>query len=210
MKVPGRTSIQDAYGDAETRSAIKLVTLAPELEGSEEQIRCLSEQEDIVVSIGHSAADFDTGLAAIKAGAKALTHVFNAMSPLHHRSPGLAGLVASPEAPYFSLIADGIHLHPATLTMAFRSNPQRCILITDSVEMAGMPDGIYPGHAQVPHPQRKTGNKVTIDGTDTLVGSCSGLDECVRNLKSWSGCSLPEAVRCVTENVAGLMGDTTR
>ena len=210
MKVPGQTTIQDAYGDAETRSAIKLVTIAPELEGSEEQIRCLSKQENVVVSIGHSAADFDTGLAAIKAGAKALTHVFNAMSPLHHRSPGLAGLVASPEAPYFSLIADGIHLHPATLTMAFRSNPQRCILITDSVEMAGMPDGIYPGHAQVPHPQRKTGNKVTIDGTDTLVGSCSGLDECVRNLWHWSGCNLPEAVRCATENVAGLMGDMTR
>ena len=210
MKVPGRTSIEDAYGDTETRSAIKLVTLAPELEGSEEKIRYLSEQENIVVSIGHSAADFDTGLAAIKAGAKALTHVFNAMSPLHHRSPGLAGLVTSPEAPYFSLIADGIHLHPATLTMAFRSNPQRCILITDSVEMAGMPDGVYPGHAQVPHPQRKLGNKVTIDGTDTLVGSCSGLDECVRNLRHWSGCTLPEAVRCATENVAGLMGDMTR
>ena len=68
----------------------------------------------------------------------------------------------------------------------------------------------YPGHAQVPHPQRKQGNKVTIDGTDTLVGSCSGLDECVRNLWQWSGCSLPEAVRCATENIAGLMGDMRR
>ena len=131
MKVPARTSIEETYGDAETRSAIKMITLAPELEGSEDRIKTLSEQDGIVVSIGHSGADFDTGLTALKAGARALTHVFNAMNPLHHRLPGLAGLIASPEAPYFSLIADGIHLHPATLTMAFRSNPQRCILITD-------------------------------------------------------------------------------
>lgn len=73
-----------------------------------------------------------------------------------------------------------------------------------------MPDGIYPGHAQVPYPQMKSGNRVTIDGTDTLVGSCSGIDECVRNLQQWSGCGLPEAVRCATENVVGLMGDKTR
>lgn len=125
------TSTEEAYGNAETRSSIKMITLAPELEGSEERIKALSEQDGIVVSIGHSVADFDTGLAVLKAGARGLTHVFNAMNPLHHRSPGLAGLIASPEAPYFSLIADGIHLHPATLTMAFRSNPQRCILITD-------------------------------------------------------------------------------
>ena len=91
--------------------------------------------------------------------------------------------------------------------MAFRSNPERCVLITDSIEMAGMPDGVYPGNAQVPHPQRKEGNKVTIDGTDTLIGSCSSIDECVRNLKQWSDCSLPEAVSCATENIAKLMGE---
>ena len=141
MRDPARTCSEDIYGDSQTRSAIKLITLAPELEGSQDQIISLSEQDGIVVSIGHSSADFDTGVGALKAGARLLTHVFNAMNPLHHRSPGLAGLIASPEAPYFSLIADGIHLHPATLTMAFRSNPQRCILITDSIEMAGMPDG---------------------------------------------------------------------
>ena len=121
------------------------------------------------------------------------------MEPFNHRSPGLAGLISSPQKPYYSMIADGIHLHPAVVSMAFRANPERCILITDSVEMAGKPDGVYPGHAQVPHVQKKVGNKVTIDGTDTLIGSCIGLDECVRNLVSYSGCSLAEAIRCVTE-----------
>lgn len=130
------------------------------------------------------------------------------MPPLHHREPGLAGLISGPEAeaPYYSLIADGIHLHPATAALAFRANPRRAILITDAIELAGLDDGVYPGHAQIPHAQRKDGNRVTIDGTDTLIGSCCSLDECVRNLVKFSGCELAEAVRCVTENVADLMG----
>ena len=206
MQTPSQTSIEQLYGDDDSVSAIKMVTLAPELDGSTKLIEELTKGHDIRVSLGHSAANFDTGLAALKAGATSLTHVFNAMNPLHHRSPGLAGLIASEESPYFSLIADGIHLHAATLAMAFHANPYKCILITDSVEMAGLADGLYPGHAQIPHQQRKRGNQVTIEGTDTLIGSCSSLDECVRNLKQWSGCSLAQAVQCATENIAKMMG----
>ena len=198
--------MQEIYGAANVDSSIKMVTLAPELEGSTEIIKCLAKEYGITVSLGHSAADFETGLEALKNGAKSLTHVFNAMAPLNHRLPGLAGLFGTLHGPYYSVIPDGIHLHPAIVSMAFRANPEKCILITDSIEMAGMPDGLYPEHAQIPHMQRKLGNRVTIDGTDTLIGSCIGLDECVRNLRLFSGCSLAEAVRCVTENVASLMG----
>ncbi len=210
MLNPNSSSPTAVYGESNVRSNIKMVTLAPELPGSLELIRTLTRDHSVVVSLGHSAAAYECGLEALQAGAQTLTHVFNAMNPLHHRTPGLAGLISSPEAPFYSLIPDGIHLHPATLTMAFRANPERCILITDSIEMAGLPDGLYPGHSQIPHGQRKEGNKVTIDGTDTLIGSCSSIDECVRNLMKWSGCSLPEAVRCVTENVANLMKDNER
>ncbi|KAL8730270.1 MAG: hypothetical protein Q9166_004153 [cf. Caloplaca sp. 2 TL-2023] len=206
QEMPSQSSVEQIYGDHDRISSIKMVTLAPELEGSTQLIEHLTKEHNIKVSLGHSAADFDTGLAALQAGATTMTHVFNAMNPLHHRSPGLAGLMASGVAPYFSVIADGIHLHPATLTMAFRADPQRCILITDSIEMAGLPDGLYAGHAQIPHQQRKDGNKVTIDGTDTLIGSCSSIDECVRKLKQWSGCTLAEAVQCATENIANMMG----
>ncbi|KAL8651143.1 MAG: hypothetical protein Q9226_004836 [Calogaya cf. arnoldii] len=206
MQIPSRTTIGQLYGDDDSVSAIKMVTLAPELDGSTKLIEELTKGHDIRVSLGHSAADFDTGLAALKAGATTMTHVFNAMNPLHHRSPGLAGLIASGESPYFSLIADGIHIHAATLAMAFHANPQKCILITDSVEMAGLADGLYPGHAQIPHQQRKQGNRVTIEGTDTLIGSCSSLDECIRNLMQWSGCSLAQAIQCGTENIARMMG----
>lgn len=206
MQTPSQSSLEETYGGEAALSAVKMVTLAPELEGSTALTETLSQTHNIVVSLGHSEADYDTGQTALQAGATALTHVYNAMPPLHHRTPGLTGLITSPSAPYYSLIADGIHLHPAILTLAYRCNPTRCVLITDAVEMAGMPDGVYPGHAQVPHPQRKQGNRVTIEGTETLIGSCCGLDECVRNLAAWSECGLPAAVRCATENIAGLMG----
>ncbi|KAI4198685.1 MAG: hypothetical protein LQ346_002705, partial [Caloplaca aetnensis] len=209
MQTPSESPVDEIYGPV--TSPMKLITLAPELPRSANLIPYLTQSQNIRVSLGHSAASYETGLSALAAGATCLTHVFNAMEPLHHRSPGLAGLIAlpsfhseehnehhkgkpPPEPPYFSLIPDGIHLHPATLTLAFRSSPHKCILITDSIEVAGLPDGLYPGNAQIAHPQRKAGNRVTIEGTDTLIGSCCSIDECVRNLVRWSGCELAEAV----------------
>lgn len=116
------------------------------------------------------------------------------------------GLISDPSPPYFSIIADAIHLHPRVVALAYRSSPSHCILITDSVELSGLPDGIHPGHAQVPFNQVKFGNKVTIENTDTLIGTCIGLDECVRNLMVWASLKIEEAVSCVTENVAAAMG----
>lgn len=92
------------------------------------------------------------------------------------------------------------------MALAYRSSPSYCILITDSIELSGLPDGIHPGHAQIPFKQLKIGNKVTIEGTDTLIGTCIGLDECVRNLMTWAGIPVEQAVKCVTENVADAMG----
>ncbi|KAL9001948.1 MAG: hypothetical protein Q9188_005092, partial [Gyalolechia gomerana] len=184
MQIPSQSALSDIYG---TTSSIELVTIGPELPGSTDLIADLAKSRNIRVSLGHSAATYATGHAALNSGATCLTHVFNAMDPLHHRSPGLAGLIAlpssssseeangnerakakvNPEPPYYSIIADGIHLHPSTLTLAFRSHPQKCILITDSVELAGLPDGLHQGNAQIPHQQRKLGNRVTIEGTET-------------------------------------------
>jgi N-acetylglucosamine-6-phosphate deacetylase len=118
----------------------------------------------------------------------------------------LISLPSPAAAPYFSLIADSIHLHPRIVGLTYHSNPSHCILITDSIELSGLPDGIHPGHAQIPFNQLKTGNKVTIEGTDTLIGTCIGLDECIRNLMSWAGIPVEKAVLCVTENVALAVG----
>lgn len=186
------------------------MTLAPELEDAAALTTSLAGK-GIVVSLGHSSASYTAGLAGLKAGAKCLTHTLNAMAPLHHRDPGLAGLVAAlPHSPSFSIIPDGNHLHPSIATLLFRANPAKCIVITDSIELAGLPDGTYPGHSQIPFNQTKIGSRVVIEGTETLIGGCASLAECVRNLVEWSGCGVAEAVRCVTENVVGLIGEDAR
>ncbi|KAI6849238.1 Metallo-dependent hydrolase [Hortaea werneckii] len=215
--LPSQKNPASVYGPAaEDNSTLKLVTLAPELDGTENLVFHLSYR-GIRTSLGHSSATYDQGLAALKAGANCLTHTLNAMAPLHHRDPGLAGLITAGRetlvdapSPYFSIIPDGNHLHPAVATMLFRSNPEKCLIITDSIEMAGLPDGTYPGHAQIPLNQTKKGSRVVIEGTSTLIGGCAGLHECVSNLMKWSGCGIAEAVRCATENVAAFMGDEVR
>lgn len=148
------------------------------------------------------------------------------MAPFGSREPGLAGLISLPDAiasgggsgdisnamgatpspPYYTLIPDSHHLHPCTVSALHKIAPSRSILISDSIELCDLPDGVYPGHAQIPFPQRKRGNLATIEGTDTLIGGCTSLQEGVRNLMRWTGCGVAEAVRCVTENVAKMMG----
>ena len=205
-------SAEKVYGEEhlEVEGSMKMVTLAPELPGTVALIGHLQEDyPHIAISMGHSAANFQDGMAAVDVGAKMMTHVFNAMPPMNHRQPGLAGLMASGKV-WYSVIPDGIHLHPSVLGLAMRANPTKCILITDSIELASLPDGVHEGHGQIGGRQRKEGNKVTLEGTDTLVGSCIRLDECVRNMVEYTGCSLAEAVRCVTENVADMIGEGKR
>lgn len=195
---------------------VKLVTIAPELPESMELIEGIS-RKGTRVSLGHSNASYTQGLRGLLAGATGLTHVMNAMSALNHRDPGLPGLVGlspslptenpwRPETPYYTIIPDGHHLHPAVVSLLARSAPDKAILITDSIELLGLPDGTYPGHSQISFNQTKLGTRVVIEGTDTLIGGCCSLQEGVTNLMTWSGFSLAQAVRCVTENVANFMG----
>ncbi len=202
---------EEIYGSENLNEGpIKMITLAPELPGTVALIGHLHENyPHIAISLGHSAATYSDGMAALDVGAKMMTHVFNAMLPLNHRQPGLAGLMAGEKA-WYSVIPDGIHLHPSVLALAMRASSSKCIFITDSIELAGLPDGVHEGHGQIGGKQRKEGNKVTLVGTDTLVGSCIRLDECVRNVVEFTKCSLAEAVRCVTENVADMIGEGKR
>lgn len=184
--------------------------MAPELPNSAALIKSLTSL-GIKVSMGHSTATYEEGLSGLKAGATGLTHTLNAMSALTSRAPGLAGLISLPHTskpapPFYTIIADGEHLHPSTVSLLHRSNPKRSILVTDSIELASLPDGTYPGHSQIPFEQTKRGNKAMIAGTDTLIGGCIPLQQSVRNLMEWSGCGIAEAVGAVTENVASFMG----
>jgi N-acetylglucosamine-6-phosphate deacetylase len=201
-------SLTSVYGPS--LSNLKMVTLAPELELSSPLIGTLTSQS-IRVSLGHTSATYEQGLTALGFGANCLTHTMNCMTPLHHRNPGLAGLITLPEAedpkpPFFSILADGIHVHPTVAALLYRAAPQRAILISDSIELAGLPDGIYPGNAQIHGNQVKVGAVATMEGTDTLIGAVSTVNEGVKNLIKWSGCNVAEAVRCVTENVVDMMG----
>ena len=168
---PTQVSPSDLYGEDSLKNAVKLITLAPELPGAIALIGQLQEEyPHIVISLGHSSATYEEGTAALQLGARALTHIFNAMNPLHHRLPGLAGLMGTGKC-YYSIIPDGIHLAPSIVTLCMRADARKCVFITDSIELAGLPDGVHPGHGQIPQQQLKQGNKVTILGTDTLIGS---------------------------------------
>jgi N-acetylglucosamine-6-phosphate deacetylase len=203
-------SPSSVYGSSNLNDVIKLVTLAPELPDSSSLIKTLTSH-GIKVSMGHSTATYEQGLLGLNAGATCLTHTLNAMPPFASRDPGLAGLLSlptthKPSPPYYTIIADGQHLHPNTISLLHRANPKRAITITDSIELASLPDGTYPGHSQISFEQTKAGDRATIAGTDTLIGGCIPLQQSVRNLMEWSGCGIAEAIGTVTENVAGLMG----
>ncbi|KAI4956999.1 hypothetical protein J4E86_005471 [Alternaria arbusti] len=207
---PCSTSPSTVYGSTNLQSIVKLVTVAPELQDSAALIKSLTSQ-GIKVAMGHSTATYEQGLTGLKAEASGLTHTLNAMPAWASRAPGLAGLVSLPETgkvapPWYTIIADGEHLHPNTVSLLHRSSPKRSILITDSIELASLKNGTYPGHSQIPFEQVKNGTRATIAGTDTLIGGCIPLQQSVRNLMDWSGCGIAEAVGTVTENVAAFMG----
>jgi N-acetylglucosamine-6-phosphate deacetylase len=206
---PCTDSPSTVYG-SENLKTIKLATIAPELPNSSTLIKQLTST-GTKVSLGHSTASFLQGLTGLNAGATCLTHTLNAMPVWSSRAPGLAGLIAlppthTPPSPYYTLIADGEHLHPSSVSILYKNNPQKCIVVTDSIELAALPDGIYPGHSQIPHQQEKRGTRATIAGTDTLIGGCISLQEAVRNVMRWTGCGVAGAAATVTENVAGFMG----
>ncbi|KAF2191091.1 carbohydrate esterase family 9 protein [Zopfia rhizophila CBS 207.26] len=190
-------------------SPIKLLTLAPELPGALQSISALTSL-GITVSIGHSEASYEEAILGINAGAKMITHLFNAMKPLHHRNPGIFGLLGttpsptSHSKPYFGIIADGIHLHPTSIKIAWNAHPDGLILVTDAMRLAGMPDGTYDwtnGSRIV-----KKGALLTLEENGKIAGSSIELVECVTNFMNWTGASVPEALKAVTETPARMLG----
>lgn len=136
-----------------------------------------------------------------------ITHLFNAMRPLHHRNPGVFGVLGIAESlprPYFGIISDGIHLHPTSIKIAFNAHPDGFILVTDAMHLVGLPDGVYEwtnGENIV-----KNGPKLVLEGTDKIAGSSITLIECVTNFLNWSGASVPLALKAVTATPAAMLG----
>lgn len=164
--------------NAASGGRIKLVTVAPELPGAFEFIRSVSGC--CTVSEGHSAADYNTAIAAFRAGASHVTHIFNGMNDCLHRSPGIAGAAADLGIPV-ELICDGLHVHPAVVRGVFRVFGKKTCLISDSLRCTGMPDGRYSLGGQ--EFVLSDGCAALADGT--LAGSAISLADAVRNAVSF-------------------------
>ena len=154
--------------------------------------------------MGHTLATVDQGLAGKDAGATLITHLFNAMNAFHHRDPGLVGLLGVEQArrPCYSIIADGLHCHPASVKIAYFAHPAGTILVTDAMGAMGLADG---RHALGTLSVDVTGNKAVLVGTQTLAGAVVTMDQCVRNFLGFTQCSIAEALEAATGRPARLL-----
>lgn len=179
---------------------IRLVTLAPELPGA---LSCMKEcRQDFRFSLGHTDADYDTSMAAFRAGADHVTHLYNAMPAFLHRNPGLIGAAMDAPNCFVELICDGIHSSPSAVRAAFRLfSASRLVLISDSMEAAGLPDGSYRLGGQDVIVKGKTA--ALADGS--LAGSVVTLYDCLLSAVSM-GIPLEDAVRAATVNPCRSIG----
>ena len=179
---------------------VRLVTLAPNMEGAEEFIKEM--HEEVCISLGHTAADYDCASRAMKLGAHHVTHLYNAMQPFGHRAPGLIGAAMDDPECMVELICDGYHIHPSAIRAAFRLfGPERVILISDSMRATGMENGTYElGGQEVTVKDRKA---VLKDGT--LAGSATNLYGCMCKAVEF-GIPLEQAIMAATANPARSIG----
>jgi N-acetylglucosamine-6-phosphate deacetylase len=184
------------------QAGVALVTLAPELPGALPIIEQLVGS-DVVVSAGHTAASVAELSAAVDTGVSYITHLFNAMAPFSHRAPGPIGVALADQRLTVGLIADGIHVHPTAVAVAWRAlGPDRLNLVSDAVAALGLPAGS----------SRLAGRDATVgeDGVrladGTLAGGATALDGAVRNLIAFTGCSVSEALATVTSTPARVLG----
>lgn len=178
---------------------VKMVTIAPESEGSAEFIRAVTPE--CIVSIGHTDCTYETALEAIENGASCLTHTYNAMPPFHHRNPGPIG-AAFEKHIYAQIICDGFHISkPVVLATYKMFGAERMVLISDSIRSAGLPDGEYEsGGLKV---ILKNGAARLADGT--IAGSSATLLDCVKKAVEF-GISLNDAIRMASRTPAELLG----
>lgn len=193
--LPPSPTLLDRLWEA-SEGSIKLMTIAPELPGALETIS-RARQLGVRSSIGHSNATKAETLAGLAAGASTATHTFNAMRPLDHREPGILGLVLDRDDIYADLICDGLHVSPEAVRLWFKAKgPDMGILITDSLEATGMPDGVYKLGQTTVHLRGRT--CTTDEGV--LAGSVITLTDVVVNFRNFTGSDIPVASRMASVN----------
>ena len=187
-------------------TGVTMVTIAPELANALDVIVEFNRR-GIVVAAGHSAATGDETLAAIAAGVSTVTHLFNAMAPLGHRSPNLVGVTLADTRLTATMIVDGVHVDPITVTATWNAKGSAGIaLVTDAVAAMGQPPGAY----------RLSGTPTVFDGVSVrtadgvLAGSVLSMNQAAANLAEFTGCDRHEALAAATSTPAGIIGETRR
>ncbi len=192
------------WEDFQDYSRVKLLTVAPELEGSMEYIKKASKH--FTVALGHSECDYQTACMALEAGAKSVTHLCNAMRPLHHREPGLLGAGMEQEGFFTQVIADGIHIHPGMLRLIYQvKGSDKMVLISDAMSAAGLPDGEYELGGQKVYVNK---GEARIEAGN-LAGSTTNLWDCVCFLEN-NGIPFEEAVKMASLTPATMIGATKK
>src|SRR5215207_4507149 len=182
---------------------VRMLTVAPELHGADKAIRT-AVSRGVVVSIGHSEATFAEAYEAMNSGGTAVTHLFNAMSPLHHRKPGLPGAAFTHPRVTCGIIADGQHVHPEMINLTFRiPGPDRLYLVTDAIAAAGTGPGEYP----LATLRVYNNDGVPIPESGAIAGSVLTMNEALKNVLAFTGCTIPEAVRMAGTTPARFIGE---
>jgi N-acetylglucosamine-6-phosphate deacetylase len=187
---------------------LKLMGITPELDGALELIRQM-RRVGVVPAVAHTKATYEQFMRAVEAGARHTTHTYNVMTGMHHRRPGVVGGVLTCDQVTAELIADGYHVSPVAMDILVRcKGVDKVALITDSVPLAGLPDGIYEMFGQRVVKKdgisRLEGSTPGIDGT--MAGSEWPLNQNIYNLMDLVGVSLPHAIRMATLTPAKIIG----
>ena len=186
---------------------VRMLTLAPELGGAADLVQ-MAGGRGVAVSAGHSDAPFELAYEVFDGEVAGVTHLFNAMSPLHHREPGLPGAAFAHPRVFCSLIADGRHVHPEVVALAFRVlGPDRLYLVTDAIAAAGMEPGEY---SLATRRVRLDEHVPRLLESGEIAGSVLAMNEAFRNILAFTGCTIPEAARMAAATPARLTGEGER
>ncbi len=188
----------DADFVIENADVIKHITIAPEMDENHSCIKKLAAETDVLISLGHTDASYDEALSAIRDGANNATHLFNAMSPLAHRNPGVVGAALSADSVSVEIIADTFHINPGLYNIVYKVKGRKTVLITDCVRAGGMPDGEYD----------LGGQTLCLKGIEcrladgTIAGSVLKLNNAVRNVMAHTDIPVNEVFNMASLNPA--------
>jgi N-acetylglucosamine-6-phosphate deacetylase len=189
--------LQDA-----ARGMVRMLAIAPETDGAMDVIKDVAGEA--VCSIAHTTADYDTAIRAFAAGAKHVTHLYNAMPPFHHRDPGVIGAAFDTPGCRVELICDGVHVHPGVVRATFKMfGVDRVVMVSDSMMATGLGDGEYELGGL---PVKVSGNKATLVHGGAIAGSVTDLMKCLVTAVKVMGIPLHTAVKCASANPAAAIG----